>query len=222
MSFSLNSCYLFKPNANQSQRSVKSQVVLTFSTSKTILREEESRLIKKVLSQRLKYFQTLNPKHSFESYQVKTETNTFEIMMSEVNFDLDKLIKLLLKRGQFQLKIYDLENKIWLDTGINNQHIESITSFPAYSGNWAVSMTFTKATREKIAVLTSRYLNQKLGMFIDETLISAPIVRSPILSGKTQVDGLSKESVNALTMLIKYGSLPTQLEFVSVSTVSSD
>lgn len=83
-----------------------------------------------------------------------------------------------------------------------------------------VNLKFKDA--KKFADITEKYLNQPLAIYLDETLITAPIVRSVITGGTAYIDG--QESIQAakdLAALLNAGALPVEMKEVYSNSVGA-
>lgn len=85
---------------------------------------------------------------------------------------------------------------------------------------YAVSLELTPEGGQKFADATGRLVNQQIGIWMDETLISAPNVNEQINDGKAQITGnFTAEEVQDLADKINAGALPFALEISGYSTV---
>jgi len=72
------------------------------------------------------------------------------------------------------------------------------------------------------AAATSQYLNQEIGIYLDDKEISSPTVNSVISGGSGYIEGsFTRESAEELAMLIQSGALPLNLEQTEVRTISA-
>ena len=73
----------------------------------------------------------------------------------------------------------------------------------------------------KFEEATRRYLGQTLGIYMDEILISAPVVEAVLAGGESIIQGgFTPESATDLAQKINAGALPFALEATSSSTIS--
>ncbi len=52
-----------------------------------------------------------------------------------------------------------------------------------------VDLRFTEAGTQKLAKLTTENVKKRVGMLVDGTLASAPVINAPILEGRAIIDG---------------------------------
>ena len=87
-----------------------------------------------------------------------------------------------------------------------------------------VSLEFSDEGKEKFAEATEKYLNQQIGIWMDDTCISAPTVQSVISDGNCYIDGgadgFTTEDATALANKINAGALPFNLSIESYGTIS--
>ncbi|MEF9953123.1 MAG: protein translocase subunit SecD [Clostridium sp.] len=83
-----------------------------------------------------------------------------------------------------------------------------------------VQLKLTEQGAKKFAKATQEYLNKPISIYMDEDLISSPVVNSVISNGEAVITGSgSPEEAERLAGLIKSGSLPVQLEPATVKTI---
>jgi protein-export SecD/SecF family membrane protein len=84
-----------------------------------------------------------------------------------------------------------------------------------------VELDMTTAGSEKFAAATGKLVGQIISIYMDETVISAPVVKTQITGGKAYIDGMADvaEAV-ALAEKINAGALPFALESISSSQIS--
>ncbi len=98
---------------------------------------------------------------------------------------------------------------------------ESQAAFDPNTAEPIVLLELTPEGAEKFAEATSRLIGQPISINMDETVISAPTVRSAITGGSAIIDnmGTSEEAI-ALAEKINAGALPFALEAISSSSIS--
>ncbi|WP_308013064.1 hypothetical protein [Inquilinus sp. Marseille-Q2685] len=69
-----------------------------------------------------------------------------------------------------------------------------------------VELTLTLAGRDRLARATTDNVGRILAVLVDETLITAPIIREPILGGRVQISGsMTAAEANDLALLLSAG-----------------
>jgi preprotein translocase subunit SecD len=75
-----------------------------------------------------------------------------------------------------------------------------------------VSFKFNTSGARKFAQATQENVGRPFAIVLDEEVISAPVIREPILGGSGQISGsFTVESANNLAILLRAGALPAKL-----------
>ncbi|MDX2205588.1 MAG: protein translocase subunit SecD [Hyphomicrobiaceae bacterium] len=83
-----------------------------------------------------------------------------------------------------------------------------------------ISFRFNNAGARKFGAFTTSHVNQPFAIVLDDKIISAPVVREPILGGSGQISGsFTVESANQLAVQLRSGALPAKLTIVNERTV---
>jgi preprotein translocase subunit SecD len=87
-------------------------------------------------------------------------------------------------------------------------------------GQYVIQFTLTPEGAQEFATYTTENVGSILGIVLDNRVISAPSVRSPITEGSGVIEGnFTLESANNLAVQLRYGSLPIPLKVVETRTV---
>ena len=90
------------------------------------------------------------------------------------------------------------------------------------TGQPAVSFTLSTEGTKVFSDYTSTHTQQYLGIVLDKTVISAPIVNSPITDGQGIIEGgFTAQSANDLAIQLRYGSLPVPVKVVESRTIGA-
>ena len=90
------------------------------------------------------------------------------------------------------------------------------------TGRPAVSFTLSPEGAVIFSEYTSSHKNQYLGIVLDKTLISAPVVNDPITDGSGIIQGsFTAAEANQLAIQLRYGSLPVPIKVVESRTVGA-
>jgi preprotein translocase subunit SecD len=88
--------------------------------------------------------------------------------------------------------------------------------------SWAVTAEFNGEGAKLLGDISRQLLNKPMGIFLDNKLISDPVVRSELPSGNVQITGnFSAQEANELMTFLKAGSLPVPLEVIENRTVEA-
>jgi len=84
-----------------------------------------------------------------------------------------------------------------------------------------VILEFDKEGKELFKQITSRNVDKPLAIFIDNNLISSPVVREPISSGRAQITGnFTPEEAKKLVNSLNAGALPVPIKLISQETIA--
>ncbi|HTM94209.1 MAG TPA: protein translocase subunit SecD [Croceibacterium sp.] len=86
-----------------------------------------------------------------------------------------------------------------------------------------VSFSLDRAGGAKFANLTTHNVGKRFAIVLDDQIISAPVIQSPIIGGSGQISGsFTVQSANQLAIQLRSGALPVDLTVVEESTVSAE
>ena len=88
------------------------------------------------------------------------------------------------------------------------------------SGQPVVAMRFDPSGSRRFGEATTAGVGQRFAIVLDGRVISAPVIREPILGGVGQIEGnFSIQSANDLAVLLRAGALPAPLVVLEERTV---
>ncbi len=88
------------------------------------------------------------------------------------------------------------------------------------TGEPVVSFRFDAAGAKKFGRVTQENVNRPFAIVLDNKVISAPVIREPILGGTGQISGsFTYEEVNDLAVLLRAGALAAPVRFLEERTV---
>ena len=89
------------------------------------------------------------------------------------------------------------------------------------TGEYLVALTFTPEGSKDFATATQELLGQNMGIYMDDTQISNPLVKVAITDGQAVITGMENfEEATALSQKINSGALPFSMETTNFSTIS--
>ena len=96
-----------------------------------------------------------------------------------------------------------------------------VDSQPTFEqGQPVVSFRFDPVGAERFGRATSENVGRLFAIVLDDEVISAPVIRGPILGGTGIITGtFSVQEVNDLSLLLRAGALPAPLTFLEERTV---
>jgi len=85
-----------------------------------------------------------------------------------------------------------------------------------------VLLKFNSEGKELFAKLTKENVGKVFGIFLDGQLISAPVIREPILAGTAVISGsFNIESARELVRNLNFGALPVPIELLSSQSIGA-
>jgi preprotein translocase subunit SecD len=112
---------------------------------------------------------------------------------------------------------YLVEKRILVSGG---DLIDAQPGFDQRNGEPIVSFRFNSIGARKFAEATQQNVGKPFAIILDGKVISAPVIREPILGGTGQISGnFTVEQANDLAILLRAGALPVALTVVEERTV---
>jgi len=112
---------------------------------------------------------------------------------------------------------------IFIETGISGRVIEKAQlQFDSTTGEPAVLLSFNSEGKELFAKVTNENVGELLAIFLDNQIISSPVIREEIRDGKAQISGnFTPQEAKTLVRDINYGALPVPIELISTQSVGA-
>lgn len=133
-------------------------------------------------------------------------------------FDSNEIVKSLGQSGKLSFKSPDGEEIL---TGSDVK--KATAQLNQQTGKYEVGLEFNDEGTVKFADATSKYIGQKIGIYIDDELVSEPTVQTAITDGKASITGSETlEENKALAGMINSGALPVPVKSISVKNVSAE
>ncbi|MGO4125445.1 hypothetical protein AB4Z01_13660 [Inquilinus sp. YAF38] len=94
---------------------------------------------------------------------------------------------------------------LWPETVLSTIDIASATArTDPVSATPVVELTLTAAGRDRLARATTNNVGRILAVLVDEALITAPVIREPILGGRVQISGqMTMAQATDLALLLR-------------------
>ena len=141
--------------------------------------------------------------------------------------DIDEAVEQIGKTPLLEFRIYDQDLDGFSDTGITGALVSKsdvvfvTTPTGGITNTPAVNIDFNKEGSSLFAALTKENVGKTLGIFLDGSLISNPVIREPILGGVTQITGgFSIAEAQTLSRDLNFGALPVPIAIEETHTVS--
>ena len=90
--------------------------------------------------------------------------------------------------------------------------VDSQASFDSRTNEPVVSFRFNSSGAQRFGKVTQENVGRPFAIVLDDKIISAPVIREPILGGSGQISGnFSVQDANNLAILLRSGALPASL-----------
>ncbi len=107
-------------------------------------------------------------------------------------------------------------NNSWISTDMNEKYIKKAEVTTDYSGEWVISLEFTKEGKGKFAQLTKEQVGKQLAIFFDNELITAPKINEPITSGSVLISGGNGFTYEEAEKMVQILSIELDLKILEV------
>lgn len=107
------------------------------------------------------------------------------------------------------------------DTGLTGKHIKKASvTFDSQSGKPQVALSFNNEGVNLFGEVTTRNVGKPVGIFIDNSLISAPTVQQPITDGNAVITGnFTIDEAKRLAIAINSGALPLPIRLIEERSI---
>ncbi|RWA96150.1 protein translocase subunit SecDF [Mesorhizobium sp.] len=112
---------------------------------------------------------------------------------------------------------YLIENRVI----VSGEELSNATpTYNSQTNEPVVSFTFNSRGATRFGQATQQNVGKPFAIVLDNQVISAPVIREPILGGSGQISGnFTAESANDLAVLLRAGALPAKLTIIEERTV---
>lgn len=101
--------------------------------------------------------------------------------------------------------------------------VKADPTFDQQTNQPAVTIQFDGEGGQKFARMTQQNTNKLFAIILDGQVISAPVIKEPILGGTSQISGsFTTQSANQLAIALRSGALPVDLKVVEERSVGPD
>ena len=98
--------------------------------------------------------------------------------------------------------------------------IRASASLDQRAGGWVVNFALDSIGTRRFADVSTKHVGSPFAIVLDNKVISAPVIREPIIGGQGQISGnFTVEEANDLAVLLRAGALPAPLTIVEERTV---
>ncbi|MBN9067010.1 MAG: protein translocase subunit SecD, partial [Rhizobiales bacterium] len=112
---------------------------------------------------------------------------------------------------------YLIENRVIVS---GEDLVDAQSGFDQRTGEPIVSFKFDNKGATRFGIASQQNVGRLFAIILDNKVISAPVIREPILGGTGQISGnFTVQSANDLAVLLRAGALPANLTIVEERTV---
>jgi len=164
---------------------------------------QDTKPLKDLIGQTAKLtFHSVHPSTSAEEARLTRVTNGYKIFLGDKRGE----------EGAYLLQespVVSGEDLVDAQQGFDQRTQEAIISF-----------RFNQSGARKFGKFTAENVGQPFAIVLDDHVLSAPVIREPILGGSGQISGrFTVESANNLAIQLRSGALPAKLTIVEERTV---
>ena len=100
--------------------------------------------------------------------------------------------------------------------------VDAAPGFDSRNGEPVVTFRFDAAGAKRFAKVTQENVGLPFAIVLDNKVVSAPVIREPILGGTGQISGnFTVQRANDLAVLLRSGALPAKLTVIEERTVGA-
>lgn len=133
--------------------------------------------------------------------------------------DPDQAVNIL--RTTAKLTFRDSQGNVLLE-GTELKDAKAGVDTSSGRSDFVVHITFTPEGTKQFAKITTDFLGQQIGIYLDEERIQNPVVNTPILTGEGQIQGYSSlEEAAQYAVLLRSGALPVSMSIAEKRQVGA-
>ncbi len=187
---------------------------------------------KQVIERRVNFFGVTEP-----VVQTATSQNSYRIIVELPGIsDVNQAIALIGQTAQLEFREFTEPNAsisatttnadllaMTKSVGITGKDLtRAQVSFDTTTGAPQVAIAFSSEGAKKFADVTKRLVGKPLAIFLDNTLVTAPVVKQEIVDGQAVINGqFTQEEAKALALQLNAGALPVPITVVQKETVGA-
>lgn len=119
--------------------------------------------------------------------------------------------------GQGNPRMYLVEKRVMLS---GESLVDAQPNFDQRTNEPIVSFRFDSAGAKRFGDITTKHVGEPFAIVLDGEVISAPVIREPIVGGSGQISGgFTTQEAQDLALLLRAGALPAPLQILEERTV---
>jgi len=137
--------------------------------------------------------------------------------------DVDQAVSLIGQTAMLSFVLIDDSANIYTPTDLGGADLKSAdVVFDRNTGKPSVSIVFTDEGAEKFEKITAENINKPLAIFLDQNIVSAPVIQEKISGGQAQISGqFSLEEAKELEAQLNAGALPVPVKLIEEKTIGA-
>ncbi|MGH7024224.1 MAG: protein translocase subunit SecD [Caulobacteraceae bacterium] len=154
----------------------------------------------------------------------KTAKLTFQLVDTTISPDDIKAGRIppddeILPSDDHIQEYYVVKRRAMVDGGM----LTNATNSHDQNGNPDIAFAFNGMGAQRFGEATSENVGKPFAIIIDNRVISAPVIQTPILGGSGEITGnFTEDSAHDLALVLKTGALPAPLRMVEQHTVGAE
>lgn len=199
--------------------------------------------LRDVIERRVNLFGVSEPIVQVENPGALSGTSEWRLLVGLPGVtDINKAVELIGKTPKLEFKLVDPEAKklveqgvksdkpydIFVSTGLDG-HLFSRAELQftnsgsgQIAGQPIVGVTFNDEGKDLFAKITKEHKGETLAIFLDDKIISSPVIRDSITDGKAVISGgFTADEARSLVRDLNYGALPVPVELVGTQSIGA-
>lgn len=146
---------------------------------------------------------------------VRQGSNRIEVQLPEIK-DSQRALEVIGQTAQLEFR-EENGNVVLTGADVENASVEMSNQMGT---SYIVSLKLKPEGATKFKDATSKNVGKHIGIYLDNSLVSNPVVESVIPNGEASISGIGgREEALDLATVIRAGALPVQLDVMSVTAV---
>jgi protein-export SecD/SecF family membrane protein len=183
--------------------------------------------LREVIERRINAFGVAEPLIQVEESSLTGSTKHRLIIELPGVTNLQEAIKLINVTPELDFRLVDqtrtasATSTTFVRSGLTGRFLKRATvEFHQQSVNPSIGVEFNDEGTQLFSKITAAHVSEPIGIFLDGKMISAPMVREVITSGKAEISGnFTVESARELARNLNLGALPVPISLLSTETV---
>ncbi len=193
--------------------------------------------LRDVIERRVNLFGVSEPLVQVESSGVLSDDQKLIVELPGIT-NVDQAVKLIGQTPVLEFRLYNqaeadrlkaispnattTADKLYTYTGLTGRYLKNAELEFDQSRRPVISLVFNDEGGKLFAKITKENVGRELAIFLDNTIISSPVIREEITAGRAQISGqFDLKEAQKLVRDLNYGALPVQIELVGTQTIGA-